>query len=66
MAPNPNPVTVDVGELGFVIVPLPLTNVHVPVPTVGVFPAKVALAEHKVWLVPALDVVGDTTLVMVT
>ena len=46
--------------------PLPLTKVHVPVPTVGVFPANVALVEHKVWLDPAFDVVGDATPVIVT
>lgn len=43
LAPNPSPVTPDVGEEGVVIVPLPLTNVQVPVPTVGTFPAKVVL-----------------------
>ena len=40
--PTPNPVTPDVGDEGLVIVPAPLTNVHVPVPVVGVFAAKVA------------------------
>jgi hypothetical protein len=40
-APTPNPVTVDVGDVGVVIVPAPLTNVHVPVPVVAVFPANV-------------------------
>lgn len=34
-------VTVEVGEFGLVIVPIPLITVHVPVPTTGVFPAKV-------------------------
>ena len=41
-APAPNPVTADEGEEGVVIVPAPLTNVHVPVPTAAVFPARVA------------------------
>ena len=45
-APTPSPVTVEVGELGIVIVPDPLTNVHVPLPTVGVLPAKVAVATQ--------------------
>lgn len=40
-APTPNPVTVLVGDPGVVIVPAPLTSVHVPVPDVGVFPANV-------------------------
>ena len=41
-APTPNPVTPDVGEEGVVMVPAPLTNVHNPVPVVGVFAANVA------------------------
>ena len=45
-APTPSPVTVEVGELGIVIVPDPLTNVHVQVPTVAVLPAKVAVATQ--------------------
>ena len=43
-------VTVVVGEDGLVMdgVLGPLTNVHNPVPTKGVFPARVTLeAEHK-------------------
>ena len=47
-APTPNPVTPDVGLPGVVIVPVPLTNVHNPVPTVGVFPAKVAVVAQTV------------------
>jgi len=42
-APAPKFVIPDVGEDGFVIVPEPLMSVHVPVPFVGVFPAKVAV-----------------------
>ena len=44
--PTPNPVTPDVGELGEVIVPDPLTRVHNPVPVVGVFPASVAVVPQ--------------------
>lgn len=40
--PIPNPVTVDVGDEGVVMVPAPLTSVQDPVPEVGVFPASVA------------------------
>ena len=65
-APTPNPVTVVFGFPGVVIVPLPLTNVHTPVPTDGVFPANVALVEHRVWFVPAFDAVGAATPVIVT
>src|SRR6266567_8861803 len=54
-APNPRPVTPDVGLLGVVIVPVPLTSVHVPVPTVGLLPARVAvLVSQKAWSAPAL------------
>ena len=41
--PTLNPVTVDVADVGVVIVPLPAMSVHIPVPVVGVFPAKVEL-----------------------
>ena len=44
--PTPKFVTPDVGLFGEVIVPLPLTNVHVPVPTVAVFPANVAVVAQ--------------------
>ena len=48
--------------VGFVEVanvpPLPVTTVHVPVPTVGAFAASVAEVPHNVWSGPALDVVG--------
>ena len=47
-APTPRPVTPDVGEDGVVIVPVPLVNVQVPVPIVGVFPAKVAVVPQIV------------------
>jgi hypothetical protein len=40
-APTPNAVTPELGEPGDVIVPVPETSVHVPVPVVGVFPASV-------------------------
>ena len=37
------PVTPEVGEVGVVMVAVPETTLHAPVPTVGVFPAKVAV-----------------------
>jgi hypothetical protein len=46
--PTPKPVTPDAGLPGVVTVALPAITVHVPVPTVGVFPANVALAEQTV------------------
>ena len=48
------------------IVPVPLSNVHVPVPTVAVFPANVAEVLHNVWFGPAFATVGVATPVMVT
>ena len=42
------PVTPDVGLLGTVTTPVPAVNVHAPVPVVGVFAAKVAVAEQMV------------------
>ena len=42
--------------------PVPLTIVHLPVPTVGVFPARVTVVSPQVadsvWFAPALAVVG--------
>ena len=38
------PVTPEVAEFAVVIVAVPLTTLHVPVPTVGVLPARVKLA----------------------
>ena len=40
-APTPSAVSPDVGEVGVVMVPLPEISVHIPVPTVGVFAARV-------------------------
>ena len=37
------PVTPLVGELGVVTTPVPAVTVHAPIPTVGVFAAKVAV-----------------------
>ena len=65
-APTPKPVIPEVGELEEVIVPLPETSVHDPVPTVAVLPARVAVVAHIVWSAPALAAVGLSLLVMVT
>ena len=58
LAPTPSAVNPDVGEEGVVIVPAPAISVHVPVPTAGAFPAKVAVVAHTFWSGPAADVVG--------
>jgi hypothetical protein len=64
--PAPRPVKPDVGEDGVVIVPVPLTNVHKPEPTAGVFPASVAVVPQIACVVPAADVVGGVTPVIAT
>lgn len=66
LAPGPRSVTAEVGLVGLVMVPDPLTLVHVPVPDTGVFPASVTVVAHTVWFVPALAVVGDATPVITT
>ena len=63
--PVVNPVTPDVGLVGVVTTPVPAVTVHAPVPTVGVFAAKVAVAEHIVWSGPAAETVGNWSTLMV-
>ena len=46
--PVVNPVTPEVGLVGVVTAPVPAVTVHNPVPTVGVFAAKVAFGEQIV------------------
>ena len=57
--PVVNPVTPELGSIGFVTVPVPAVTVHAPVPTVGVFAARVAVGLQIVWSMPALLVVGN-------
>ena len=57
--PVVKPVTPEVGLVGVVTVAVPAVTVHAPVPTVGIFAASVAVAEHIVWSGPALDTVGS-------
>ena len=57
--PVVKPVTPDVGLLGVVTVAVPAVTVQSPVPTVGIFAASVAVAEHIVWSEPAAAVVGN-------
>ena len=64
--PKDSPVTPEVGEAGVVIVAPPAITVQAPVPTVAVFPAKVAVVPQTVWLEPAADVVGPPVFVIVT
>ena len=56
--PAVNPVTPLVGLVGVVTAPVPAVTVQSPVPTVGVFAAKVAVGEQIVWSEPAAASVG--------
>lgn len=56
--PGDKPVTPEVANVGVVIAPPPEINVHKPLPTAGVLPAKVADEEQTVCVVPALEIVG--------
>lgn len=42
------PVTLEFGDVGDVIIPVPETKVQTPVPTTGVFPLRVAVVAHIV------------------
>ena len=57
--PVVKPVTPLVGLVGVVTTPVPAVTVHKPVPTAGVFAAKVAVGLQMVWSMPALLVVGN-------
>ena len=57
--PVVNPVTPEVGLVGAVTVAVPAVTVQAPVPTIGVFAAKVAVGEQMVWSAPAAATVGN-------
>jgi hypothetical protein len=62
---KPSPVIPELNAPGVVMVPLPLTKVHCPDPTVGLFPAKVVeLVLQSVWGSPAFDSVGGSFIVI--
>ena len=65
-APTPNAVIPEVGLPGVVIVPAPLINVQVPVPTVAVLLARVAVVAQTVWSDPAFAIVGFLLKVIAT
>lgn len=69
VTPGVNPVTVVFLTSGFVIVPEPETKTQIPVPLVGLFPAKVAVAvpvvAHKVCDGPAFAAEGAALIVIV-
>ena len=59
LLPDGTPVTVDVRDDGVVIVAVPETKLHIPVPTVGALPDSVKLPLLQFdWSAPAFEVVG--------
>jgi hypothetical protein len=65
--PMVNPVTPEVGEDGVVTETVPESTDHDPVPTAGVFPARVDVVTlHKPWSEPALAVVGLALVIILT
>lgn len=66
--PNPSPVIEVVAESEFVIVPMPETNDHAPVPTVAVLAviSVLGLLIQTVCEVPAFDAVGILFTVIAT
>ena len=47
----------DVGLDGLAIIPAPETSDHIPVPTMGMLPAKDVVTPQIVWSAPALATV---------
>jgi hypothetical protein len=45
-------------EVGLFTIPAPLNKLHAPVPTVGIFPFKLAVVAHIDWSTPAFEAVG--------
>ena len=64
-APGDSPVTEVVEEFALPNTPVPEATVHRPTPTTGLFPTKVALELHKIWLGPAFAAEGGCSTVMV-
>ena len=64
--PTPKPVIVVLFKVGVVIVPLPETKVHKPVPIAGLFPAIVATPLVQTFCAaPAFAAVGAALVVIV-
>ena len=62
----PNDVKPENANVGVVMVPIPETKVHNPVPITGVFPASVKKLAQIVCEVPALEIVGFASCVIAT
>lgn len=68
LRPTPRFVTVEDGEFGDTIVPVPTSTDHVPIPPVGVAAARVVLPGliQIVWFSPALAILGVPVTAIVT
>lgn len=64
--PALNPVTPELNNPGIVTVPLPITTVHKPVPTLGLFPASVAVVPQIFCTGPAFETVGKDSIIIDT
>jgi hypothetical protein len=60
VVPVPIDVTAEVGEVGDAMVAVPLATDQRPVPIIGEFPFRfiLGLFAQRVWLLPAIAVVG--------
>ena len=67
LVPAVKPVTVVIGLVALVIVPLPDCNVHKPVPITAALPPSVAVALlHSSWSAPANATVGTSEIIILT
>ena len=66
LMPDEIPVTEVVGLDAFAIVPLPTACVQIPVPTVGLLPARFTEVAQTDWDEPAAAFVGGAFRVMIT
>src|SRR5580765_2541457 len=66
LAPTLRFVTPEAGSAGVATLAVPDITLHAPEPTVGAFPASVALVEQTVKSGPATAVVGDASRVITT
>ncbi len=65
--PMLNPLTPVVDSVAVVTVAVPLTTLHTPVPTTGVFPFRVAVLRlQNCWSISALAVVGSSDTLITT
>ena len=65
--PGVNPVTPELNKVGVVTVPPPVITVHKPVPTNGLFPARVVeVTKHNNWSGPAAAVDGGSLTLIIT